>query len=250
MRNTPHTPKPKVRDRISNAWTSLTLLSSLGVLAASLMFANGDGGGAGAGSGEGGAPPAPGGTGTPPAPAPTITTAEATRAAELAAANAKTAAEQAIADQLGVTIEEAKKIVADKKAADDATKSEAQKALEAAQTAQAAAEKAKADADRERLAAKVERKLAAAGIPEAAMTRASRLVAVPADADDAAIDVEITALKTEMPALFTTPGGAPPAPPAGTGTPPPAPPAGGQAITTALERGKALAQQRHPQPAA
>ena len=248
MRNTPDTPKPKVRQRISDAWTSLTLLSSLGVLAASLMFANEGGSGTGTGSGEGGAPPAPAGTGTPPAP--TITTAEATKAAELAAANAKTAAEQAIAEQLGVTIEEAKKIVADKKAADDATKSEAQKALEAAQTAQAAADVARNEAEAERLAAKIERKLAAAGIPEASMARAGRLIAVSAGADDAAIDAEIAALKTEMPALFTTPGGAPPAPPAGTGTPPPAPPAGGQAITTALERGKALAQQRHPQPAA
>ncbi len=175
----------------------------------------------------------------------TFTQADLDRHAGRRAAEAKTAAERAIAEQLGVTVEEAKTIIAARKAEEDGKKTEADRALEAAKTAQADADRARTEAAADRLAAKVERKLAAAG----ASARAARMLDLPFDADDTTIDAEIEALKEDMPALFTaTSDGEPPKPPPPGGGPAKKPPAGGQTITTSLERGKALAQKRHPQP--
>ena len=253
MRNRTDIPKPKVRQRISDAWTSLTLLSSLGVLAAGLMFANGDGRGTGdgaTGSGEGTPPPA-GGTGTPPPPAAeTVSKAEAERQATAAANAAKKAAEQQVADTLGVTVTEAKKIIDAQKSAEDAAKSETQKALEAATAAQTAAEQAKSEAAADRLAAKVERKLGAAGVDDKALARAIRLVTLDADADDAAIDAEIEALKTDVPGLFAkveepeldADGKPIVKTPAAPGKPPVKPPAGGGSTATGIEKGRERAR--------
>lgn len=258
MRDRSHNTKTRIRDKASAAWTSLTLLSTLGVLAG-LMFANSDGGGTGdgaAGSGEGGTatPPA-----APPAPAAdTVSKAEAERQATAAANAAKKAAEQQVADTLGVSVAEAKKLIDAQKATEDAAKSDTQKALEAATAAQAAAELAKSEAAADRLAAKVERKLGAAGVDDKALARAIRLVALDPDADDAAIDAEIEALKTDVPGLFAKVEApeldangqpvvkAPPAP----GKPAVKPPAGGTSTVTGIAAGREKARAARPEPKA
>lgn len=194
-----------------------------------------------------------GGTGNGDQPK-TFTQAELDRTAGRARTEARKAAENALAEQLGVSVDEAKTIIANAKAIEDGKKSDADKALDAARTAQAAADAARAEAAAERLAAKVERKLTAAGVPESALTRAVRTLALDPDADDDAITAEIEALQADVPALFATSDDTgdgktktpPPPAPGGTGA---RPPAGGQAAKTALEKGAERARQRHPQPA-
>lgn len=128
-----------------------------------------------------------------------------------------------VAADLGCTVDEAKTILDQVREAGEAQKTEAQRAREAADTARADADAEKAAAAADRLAVKVERRLLAAGVPDTALTRATRMVTVPADADDTAIAAEIDALKTEIPALFTTPGTTSPPPP---GVTPPRQPTG------------------------
>jgi hypothetical protein len=152
--------------------------------------------------------------GTPPK---TFTQEELDRITGRARAEAKRAAAAELAEALGCTVDEAKAKIAAASAADDATKSETQKALDAAKAAQAEAEAAKANAAAERLAARIERKLTAAGVPEATLARAARLLDVDPDADDEAIAAEIETLQSEVPALFTSTGDGTPPPP---GVPP------------------------------
>lgn len=180
----------------------------------------------GGGGGDGGDPPK------------TFTQAELDKLAGRRAAEAKKAAAKEIADQLGVTVDQAKKIIADAQAADDAKKTDTDRALEAAKAAQAEAEQARADAARERFAAKVERRLTAAGVPEAALARAARLITVDPDADDDALAADIDALKADLPALFQpaanddSSAGGKPKPPPSTGA---KPPAGGTGTKTAKD---------------
>lgn len=135
-----------------------------------------------------------------------VSEAEKNRIAKAARADA----EKALAEQLGCTPQEAKQALDAMRAADDAKKSDTQRALDAAKSAQTAAERAQAEAAAERLAAKVERKLHAAGVgagldPEkqaAAIARAARMVTVPVDADDQTITAEVESLKADVPGLF------------------------------------------------
>lgn len=178
----------------------------------------------------------------------TFTQEEVDRMVGRARGEAKRSAATELAEQLGCTVDEAKAKIAAVAAADDALKSEAQRALDAANEAKADASRAKAEAAADRLAAKVERKLAAAGVDPKTLTRATALVSVPDDADDDAIDAEIEALKADVPALFTpTAGGTPP--PAG--VTPPRPPANhGGGTKTAAERAKERFAATHPKSAA
>ena len=99
-------------------------------------------------------------------------------------------------------------------------------------------DRAKAEAASERLAAKVERKLVAAGVTDAALARAARMVNLAPDASDDDIAAEVDALKADIPGLFTpaAAGGTPPAPSGVTGSNPPPP--GGQGTKTAVQRGR------------
>jgi hypothetical protein len=104
------------------------------------------------------------------------------------------------------------------KDAEDKTKSDAQRALEAANAAKAEADKLKADAVAELHSTRVTAALIAAGAPEAAVAAIKVDVAVDATPDD--IKAAVAALKTRVPGLFTTatgttadpgkPGGTPP----------------------------------------
>ena len=178
----------------------------------------------------------------------TFTQEEVDRMVGRARGEAKRSAATELAEQLGCTVDEAKAKIAAVTAADDALKSEAQRALDAANEAKAEATRARAAADAERLAARVERKLAAAGVDPKTLTRATALVAVGPDADDAAIDAEIEALRADVPALFTpTADGTPP--PAGV-TPPRPPATHGGGTKTAAERAKERFAAKYPKSAA
>jgi len=158
-----------------------------------------------------------------------------------ARSQAKRAAAKELEDQLGISASEARAVIAAKNKADQDAMSEADRIK-----AEAKAAKDEADADRkaaraERFNARLERKLTAAGIPEAALTRAVRLVDLDHEADDEAITAEIETLKGEVPGLFEQPATGTPAPRAPSGVTNGArPPAGGQTAKTSLDKGAEL----------
>lgn len=174
------------------------------------------------------------GDGAPPAK--TFTQADLDKIAGRRAAEAAKKAEKDLRDYLA-----AEKSKLDLAAMDDASRATAE-----ADRIKAEANAIKAEASAERLAAKVERKLLAAGVPETALTRASRMVSLDADASDDDIVAEVEALKTEIPGLFTTPApsnGEAPKP----GAQPPAPakpPTGGAPKGDPKEAAKALLRAR------
>lgn len=192
------------------------------------------------GSGDEDPPPNPDGGGAGGDDGRTFTQADLDRIAGQARTEAKRTAARELAEQLGCTVEDAKAKIAAAAAAEDAEKTDAQRAREAADAEKAAAATERAEAARERLAAKVERHLLRAGVDEKALDRAHRLIDVDPDASDDDITTEIEALKADIPALFT---------PVGTQTPPPSgrsrdarPPAGGQQTGTSEERARARRQ--------
>jgi DNA-binding transcriptional MerR regulator len=217
-----------------------------------------------------GTPPAPAAPPAPPAPAggqpapaaggdagtaATYSQADVDRQTGRARTEATKEAERKVAETLGVPIEKAKQIIADSQAAEAASKTEAQRLLDEATTKDAQAAQDRADAAREKFEAKLERRLAAAGVAKgiddeaqaaAVMARAVYVTArdLPADADDQAITDEITKIRTEVPGLFdaqapATAGGQPAPPSGATGG---RPPAGGQQPATGLDAGKERAE--------
>jgi hypothetical protein len=165
--------------------------------------------------------------GDPPADPPVSFDQDAVnRIAAREKAQGKAAAVAEIATQLGMSVEDAKKVLEGHKAAEDAAKTEAQRQVDAAKAETNAAKDERAQVVAERHTLNVERALLLAGLPagddDAAaklLGRAAKLVDVEPGADRAAIAAAVTTLKTELPALFTAtaaPGG----------TPPPAPPKG------------------------
>lgn len=196
---------------------------------------------------------------TPPAPTPPASPTDAQLAAERAAATQ--AQTEAIATQLGVPVEEAVKIVAQHRAAEEASKSETQRAQEAAAAAQAEAERVRNEAvvalrDVHKRAA-----LVSAGIVDATQQNdLMLLVQIPegtADADLPTVALaKVEELRQRYPAMFgsATPGRTPP--PSTTPGVPPTPPApGGPAGTSLFDRGAERAKAeaarnpaRHPNP--
>jgi hypothetical protein len=121
-----------------------------------------------------------------------------------AAKQAKKAEQEALTAKLGGrTIEELLALAESAKAAEDAAKTEAQKALDAAQAD-------KAEAAKDRLAAKVElhstrvrAALLAAGVPEAGVA-AVAVPGVTVDSTPEEITAAVETLKTALPGLFAT----------------------------------------------
>lgn len=157
---------------------------------------------------------------TPP-PAPAVDTKA------IASAARKEATEKMVAD-LGCSPAEAKQILDQVRAAGEAQKSETQRSLDAAAIARAEAEQIRSEAVAERQAIKVERKLLAAGVTDAALADVVRIVNVAPDADDDTITAAVNDAKTRLPVLFAPAPGTPPpapgvrpavAPPAGTSAP-------------------------------
>lgn len=200
----------------------------------------------------------------PPAPTPpggdgggdekTFTQADLDRHAGRVRSEATKAAERKLAEDLGVPIDQAKKLIADAKAAEDAAKTDAERLRDGAAAAKTQAEQDRAAAAAEKFAAKLERRLASAGVgagiedeaqAAAVMARALRVVNLAADASDDDITAEIDQLKADIPGLFGTQV---PAPACGqpatvpSGVTPGKPPAGGQQPATGMDAGRARAK--------
>ncbi len=181
---------------------------------------------------EGATPPA----GAPAAPpAATFTQEQVTAIGAREKSEGRNAALREVSDQLGMSVEDAKTFLAAAKAADDANKTEAQRALDAATTARAEAETARSEAAADRHAARVERLLTTSGAANVAV--AARALDVTVGADEAAVSAAIEQLKTDAPGLF---GAAPSAPHTDPSRPPATPPA----AKTAAEQAAAIAAGR------
>lgn len=203
-------------------------------------------------------PPTPAAS-TPPAadpPAstssdPTFTQAQVDQMVGRRASEAKRAAAKELAEQLGMTVDEAKTLIEERRQAAEAEKTELQKAqarATAAETERDQARSEKVQADRQAL---IDRKLLAAGVGQNATdqataekllvrARAALAITLPADADADATDAEITETMALIPGLKGAPpaNGETPKPRAPSGVTAGAqPPAGGQGTQSLLERG-------------
>lgn len=188
--------------------------------------------GEGEGSGEGGSDEGEGADKV-------FTQEELNRIAAREKAQGRAAAEKQLAEDLGVTIEEAKAIITAHREQEEANKTEHQKAMEDAAERQRKADEAAATAQQTTHEATVERLLVRAGANPDLLDRAARSMLLEVGADEATVNAEIDKLKNEVPSFF---GGGKQPPPSSTpgGSPPP----GGQKIKTALERGAERAKAR------
>jgi hypothetical protein len=203
--------------------------------------------------------PPPAGDPVAPAPSPTdppktFTQEEMDRHAIRRAAEAKRAASKDLADQLGVSVDEAKKIIEGHRAKAEAEKTEVERAKEAESAAKAEADQAKQEAAKERFETRVYRKLSAAGVgagmedeaAEKQIARARRLLDVTLEATDEEIAGQIAEIKNDVPGLFTakTEGGQT----APSGVTNGRPPAGGQGTQSAMDRGRERYRSGRPDP--
>lgn len=206
----------------------------------------GDGGGGdGGGSGDGG------GAATPPANdkdkgEKTLPQSEVDRIVQERVGETKRKALEDVAKTLGVSVDEAKKIIDDHQKQQDKDKSEAQLAREAADREKAESEAAKTEAAQERHTAAVERALLRA-LPkdlddaalDARVSKIARLVEAEVGADADTIKKAVDALRKDMPELFggVAGGGVPNSDPPGT---PPKKKGSDDAFTKGAERAKSL----------
>lgn len=151
-----------------------------------------------------------GGEGDPKPDEPkTFDQAEVNRIAAREKAAGKRAAEQALAESLGIPLEDAKKIIADHKAAEDKKKSEADRLKEAADADKRAAEANKSTTASEVRTARIERALAAAKFPkiddDKATAKVVRMIDVETDASYDDVKEAVAELAKEFPALFEAP---------------------------------------------
>lgn len=123
----------------------------------------------------------------------------------------RTAATNAIVEQLGVDVEEAAAIIKAAKEREDSEKSEAQKAKDAAEAARKAAESDKSESAKERHALRIERALFRSGIPvpdddddagAEKLSRLTRMVTAEVGAEQSDINAEVSKLREDFPELF------------------------------------------------
>lgn len=163
--------------------------------------------GGGSGAGSGGA--------EPPAEPKTFTQEELNRIAAREKAQGKAAgkaeAEAALAQTLGVSVEEAKAIIAKNQEAENAKKSEAEKDREKAAKERTEAEKAVAEANAAKHAAFIERALANQGFTseddeagQKKLARVQRLVTVEVGASYEDVLADVQSVKADFPELFGT----------------------------------------------
>lgn len=208
--------------------------------------------GGGGGTGQGG-DPGSGGSGTAAPPEKTFTQADIDRIVAREKESASSKAVKDLAEQLGVTIDEAKEIVKSHKDKTDAEKSDAQKAREAADKEKAEAVEAKAAAALETHTTRADRALVTAGIAfpkdatddqkDATLLRVRGMLTVKPGATAAEIAADVKSLKEGFPGLFA-PGGT------GKGSPnsdPKTPPGGGTSSgdKTGMQIGAERAAQRY-----
>jgi hypothetical protein len=120
----------------------------------------------------------------------------------------KTAAANQLATELGVSVDEAKAIIARHREAEDQRKTDADREREAAAREKREAEEAKAEAARERHLAKLERAFlkAAPHLDDEQLAAVVRMSSVETGADDAAIKADVEKLQEKFPQLFKAEG--------------------------------------------
>lgn len=162
----------------------------------------GDGGGGGdAGGDDGGGGDSGGGT-TGGEGGKTFTQDELNARAGQARAEGRKAAEKTLADQLGVSVEEAKAIIARAKEKDDAEKSDAQKAAEAADAREKVAAEKETAATQRVHDADVRDALRDEGVDKDKLAKVAKLVEVEVGADEATIKAAVAVTKKDFPELF------------------------------------------------
>jgi hypothetical protein len=167
------------------------------------LVSGGEGEGTGSGTGEGGTGTGSGtgtGAGGTGQAADTVSKAEAQRLAD----QAKKDAEKALREQYGIDPDEVKKILDDRKAAEDARKDEVTKAQEAAAERERKAEEREREAAKRERAANVRAALLAADVRSDRLAKAELLVKVDDDADEEAIKAAVDAVKADTPEWFPT----------------------------------------------
>jgi len=156
------------------------------------------------------------------------------------------AANEALAEKLGMSAEKAAALIAKQQEADKAAMTEAERLQAEAAEAKAEADKMRTELAADRLALKTERALEQAGVPTTGVARATRMLDLAVDADDTAISEAIDALKADLPQLFTTPSGTPPLPSSNAGDNNPPPPGAGNSVDSEIERGRELHKKWKP----
>lgn len=128
--------------------------------------------------------------------------------AKKAERSATKAAEAAAAETLGMSVEEAAKFIADRRAADEAAKDETTRALEEASRAKSEAAAERDQLARERRAARIERALIRAGVDSddtiSLLTAAPQFAEITSDSDDEDVTAAVDAAREAFPGLFTT----------------------------------------------
>jgi predicted transcriptional regulator len=194
---------------------------------------DGGSGGGGSGSGEGS------GSGR------TFTQDDLNQTVQDRLAREKRTMTENIAKELGMSLDEAKAYIAERKKKDDEAKDEITKLRESAEADKAEAERIKGEARTQVLTTQIERALLRAGVEvtdddagEERLGRLSKLVDVDTDADSKAIKAAVDKLKKDEPALFGKNG---------TGKAPPSDPDGKPTRSVqgqdAFDRGKQRAEQ-------
>lgn len=155
------------------------------------------------GSGEGGSDP------KPPASDKKYSDADVNKIAAKHKAEGKAAAEKALAERLGVTVDEAAEIIRKHREAEDATKSEAERERAAAAKEREAAEAAKREAAAEIHEARVERALASSGFVaddseegQKKLARVRRMVTVAVGSSYDEVLADVQDAKKDFPELF------------------------------------------------
>lgn len=119
---------------------------------------------------------------------------------------ARTAA-QKLSEDLGMSVEEAKKLIEAHNQRTEQEKTEAQRATEQAEQARKEAETAKAEAARVKHESLIERRLLKAGVPDEQLERVRKLINTGVEGSVEDIDGEIDELKADLPGLFGTTSG-------------------------------------------
>lgn len=193
-------------------------------------------------------PPAPK-QGDPDEPK-TLSQDEVNRIAAREKQQGREAAMREVSDQLGVPVEEAKRIIDAAQAAKDAQKTEAERARDEAEAEKAAAAADRQTAAREIHESRVDRALLFAGYDATAdeegekLTRLRRMVNVEPGATLEDVQADVAKIAEGFPELFARKGGGtPPAPPRAPSTTPGGTPPKRQAPEGAMARGAERAKQ-------
>lgn len=191
------------------------------------------------GSASGGDPTSGSDQGTTGSDGPQFTQAQVNDIAAREKNEGKRAVQREIAEQLGMTVEEAKAFIEKAKADELERMSEADRKLAEADERERQAQKALAEAAEARREARVQANLTRAGVPVEQVEMVARLID-PSIESDEDIATAVASIKEQLPQMFQPKG----SPGAGGYTPPKAPPGSGGAKKDAAAAGRERALAR------